>query len=211
MRPDADGIHREEWLGQQIPHAPVTAIRAAATVITSHPPADRSTPTPTLLSVEAYASRWGNWLEQRSQEAAEAEGGEEAISVDPLLAEGLGALQSAVDRALAKLEHQLTDRFAAEAAELRANIAAAEAERAEDRERHRVDAQRLCAEAAVRRNEAAAEAKRQRAESLLLHNEIAEMSAVDRLRTSRAGRWHAARVQLKLVRADLEREAKGAA
>ena len=33
--PDSDGVHRTQWLGQRLPHAPVTEVRTAATVVTA--------------------------------------------------------------------------------------------------------------------------------------------------------------------------------
>jgi hypothetical protein len=199
MKPSRDGVVREQW--PQDAHLEGEAGGHASV---------RSSTAPVLKGHEVYAAQWDTWLSRRSFEAAEAEGENEAAPVDPLLVEGLSALQRGTDQALARLERELTARLAGEVYGLRAKITALEDARAADQERHRDEIRGLMAEIAGHRKQAAAAAEASKAELELVHNELAEMRAIDRLRTSRSGRAHKAAVELRLVKKELGRE-KGAA
>jgi hypothetical protein len=128
MRGDADGIIRAEDSGAGTP------VRAGATIVTAAPPTREA-----LKGHDAYVDQWDAWLARRAEEAAEAEGDDEAASIDPLLVEGLSALQLAVDRSLGRLERDFADRLGAETDGLRAQVASLEADRARNRAMARRD------------------------------------------------------------------------
>jgi hypothetical protein len=206
MRPSADGVVRQEWP----PNAHLEGDEPNESECGNYGNV-RSSAAPALQSLEVYADRWSEWLTQRAEEAAAAEGDDEAVPVDPLLVESLAALQHAVDKTFVRLERDLAERFAGEAEELRTEIARLKADRADDQERHRAEIRGLRTKLARQANDHAGEIESWRGETLVLQNEVAEVRAIDRLHHSRAGRSHAAAVELKLVRAELERQAKGAA
>jgi hypothetical protein len=162
-----------------------------------------------VISADTRVEQWRDRLVELADD--EIEGGGDELGIIDITAETAGLLQHAVDKALVQLERELVTRFAGEIAALSTKLAAVEAERRADQERHRSEVAGLCADLARQRKSAAAEAERSRDEVTLLHNELAELRSVDRLRQSRAGRAHDARVTLKLARAELAREAKGAA
>ena len=151
MKPSADGVIREAW--PPLAFADIDNRKAAPTP-----------PQATRKDHEAYAAEWETWLERRADEAAEAEGEEEAASVDPLLSEGLAALQLATDRAIASLEH----RFTSENEALRTLVAKLETARAADQERHNAEIRGLRTKLREQAKDHASEIERWRGEIVLV-------------------------------------------
>jgi hypothetical protein len=195
MNPGRDGIVREAWRTGDLGDEP------GASGSAHYGKAPKPEP---VMSVAARAGEWERRFRDLVDDADEGEEPDDGA----LAIEGLAALQHATDKALARLERQLVDRLTNEVVELAARIAGLEAARRADEERHRVAVAGLCADLASQRKLAVSEVEQQRAENLLLHNELAEVRAVDRLRSSRAGRSHEARVKLKLARKELQRQAQ---
>lgn len=161
-----------------------------------------------VLSVEARAKEWDDWLTRRADEDAQAEGEEEAVPVDPLLVEGLAALQHATDRALASQEKQLLDRLDAENEALRAKLAEAGARRRSDADSCEREIVKL-----TKRLEAFEAASREEVEEVhaalrIEMAEAAEARSVERLRSSSWMKRHKARVGMKLAQRELVKEAR---
>jgi hypothetical protein len=214
MRPSSDGVIRQQWTNEDssLPRRPPEAIRMSRSIETDAP-AVSAAPSPD--SDKAYDLRlaaWGQVLEEAADDAAENGDGEiSAVELGPWLAANL--LQ-AIDQAVAGGVAQMRTEMGA----LRRSVEFLSEQRRADRRRH-VEARGLL-RAKIRELEGrledqerthASEAARWRDELRTLANELAEQRSLDRLRHSRAGRSHAAAVELKLVRAELAKEARGVA
>jgi hypothetical protein len=206
VRVDADGVVRQEW-GRQGSEADGDANPAVdGRAQYGRAPAVRDAREPPVASVERRIGEWSDRLQDLVED--EIEGGSEALSAVELIAEGLGLLQNAVDKALAGLEREMVNRFGGEIEGLHAKVAALEADWAADQKRQRAELLGLRTELAVQAKDHASEVEQWRGEITLLQTELAEQRSLDRLRNSRVGKSHAAEVQLRLVRRQLEREAK---
>jgi hypothetical protein len=105
VKPDDDGVVRSQWkVGDHpIAHGPVTAVRAAATVVTQSAPSSPSPSTEALY--EARFSAWARVIEESDEDAAEnGEGALTASELAPWLAANLlERVDVAVAEAVAKM------------------------------------------------------------------------------------------------------------
>jgi hypothetical protein len=198
VKPGSDGVIRQEWIvdDHPIPHAPTTPTRAAATVVTPAP-IDRAPP---VASVAGRVGEWNDRLQAIVDD--EIEGGGEELSAVELIAEAVGSLQNAVDRALAVLERQTGEtagEAASEIAALRLKVAELEEARRADEDRHRREVARL----AKRMETIGAEVDEVHDALRLEAAEAAEARSITRLRTSSWMRRHNATVGLKLAQREL--------
>jgi phage terminase small subunit len=127
VRPDLDGVHRQEWRGVALPHGPVVAVRAAATVVTPRAPA-----TPSAAAL--YEARMAAW-ERRIADAVDdaAVNGEAELTAGELTPWIAANLLETVDREIAGV----VDKLRVEAGALRRELES-ERERRMDERRRRV-------------------------------------------------------------------------
>jgi hypothetical protein len=215
MRPSSsDAIIREQWLDENssILRQPPDPVRAARS-ITAAPAASAA---PSLDASERYEARFAAW-ERRLEEALDddiengGDGGLTGADIAPWLA---ASILEMVDQAVASV----LEKTRIETGALRRSLEVERERRTADRRRHVEERGAMCARIAdiegklANQEKAHAEDCEQwRDELRLLSAELAEQRAVADLRHSRAGRSHSAKVQMRLLRRDLEQEAKGAA
>jgi hypothetical protein len=149
---------------------------------------------------------WFERIEVLEEEIVE-EGSNNPVA--DVLASAFVAIEAASAQSLAEAEARAQAESAAlkiEVGALRKDLAVLRAELAAGRRRE-TEIANLRAEIARLEKERAQEAEAWRAELLLLSNELAEVRAIDRLRSSRAGRAHEAEVRMRLLRRTFECEA----
>jgi len=155
-------------------------------------------------SIESRINEWDRRLGDIVDDEVEG-GGEEPSDVE-LIAEGLGLLQHAVDRALATRERQ-TDQAAGEAADaiaaLRQQVARLEDARRSDQERHRREVARLAERMETLETTIRADVGEVHAALRIEAAEAAEGRSIARLKQSSWMRRHNATVGLKLAQREL--------
>jgi hypothetical protein len=205
MKADHDGVIRQEWRPQPT-HPPAVSARAGPEIVTSEPLAPATKPF--IVSSDIRVEEWIDRLEALVDDEIEA--GEELSDVE-IIAEAVGLLQNATDRALA----DVVDKLRVETGALRrsldsvtASLSATRRKQVEERAAMRARITDLEGKLAEQQRTYAVEAERWLSELRTLAAEQAEQRAVADLRHSRTGRSHSAKVQMRLLRRELEQEAK---
>ena len=213
MKFDPDGVIREQWTPQPLPHAPVVATRAGPEIVNARAPVSPAAPRVTLVdSDELFDQREAQYAEAIEEAIAEDEDGAVEYSGSTIAPWLAACVLAEVDKSVGAILEKLRD----ETGSLRrsldsvtASLAASRRKAVETRGLLRAKIRDLETALEAERKERAEEAESWRGELRLLSAELAEQRAVAELRHSRSGQSHRAKVELRLLKKQFEAEAKG--